>query len=103
ALPSLRRPRGVGRLLVLQAGLLLAIAALGTACMFRPSLLNNVPKPGDPIALTALAVALVFYGLLLVRAQRTYRLTRRGSDLGVVVGLVWLAAAVPPALLLTWS
>ena len=51
ALPSLRRPRGVGRLLILQASLLLAIAGLGTACMLRPSLLNNIPKPGDPVAL----------------------------------------------------
>jgi HD domain len=103
ALPSLRRPRGVGRLLVLQALLLLAIAVLGTACMLRPSLLNNIPKPGDPIALAALAAAVVFYGVLLLRAQRTYRLTRRGSDLAVVVGLAWLLAAVPPAMLLTWS
>ena len=46
ALPSLRRPRGVGRLLILQALILLAIAGLGTACMLRPSLLSNIPKPG---------------------------------------------------------
>src|SRR4029079_16897590 len=45
ALPSLRRPRGVRRLLVLQAVLLAAIASLGAACMLRPSLLNGVPKP----------------------------------------------------------
>jgi HD domain len=103
ALPSLRRPRGVGRLLVLQAVLLLAIAGLGTACMLRPSLLNGVPKPGDPVAVATLAVAVVFYGVLLLRAQRTYRLTRRPGDLGVVIGLAWLMAAVPPAMLLTWS
>jgi len=71
--------------------------------MLRPSLLSNNPKPGDSVALAALAVAVVFYGVLLLRAQRTYRLTRRSSDLGVVVGLVWLMAAVPPAMLLTWS
>ena len=81
ALPSLRRPRGVGRLLILQALILLAIAGLGTACMLRPSLLSNIPKPGDPVALAALAVAVVFYGVLLLRAQRTYRLTRRPGDL----------------------
>jgi len=103
ALPSLRRPRGVRRLLVLQAVLLAAIAALGTACMLRPSLLNGVPKPGDPVAYAALSVAVVFYGVLLLRAERTYRLTRRRGDLGVVVGLVWLLAAVPPAMLLTYT
>ena len=103
ALPALRRPRGVRRLLVLQAVLLAAIVGLGTACLIDPSLLQNVPKPGDPISLAALAVALVFYGVLLMRAVRTYMLTRRPGDLGVVVGLVWLAAAVPPAMLLTWT
>jgi hypothetical protein len=103
ALPSLRRPRNVRRLLVLQGVLLVAIAVLGTVCMLDPSLLNDVPQPGDPIALAALSVALVFYGLLMLRAQRTYRLTRRSGDLGVVVGLAWLIAAVPPALLLTYA
>jgi hypothetical protein len=103
ALPSLRRPRSVGRLLFLQGALLMAIAALGTACMLRPSLLNGIPRPGDPVAIATLAVAVVFYSVLLLRAQRTYRLTRRPGDLGVVVGLAWLMAAVPPAMLLTWS
>jgi hypothetical protein len=103
ALPSLRRPRGVRRLLALQAVLLVAIAALGTICMLHPSLLNGVPKPGDPVAYAALSVAALFYGVLLLRAERTYRLTRRRGDLGVVVGLVWLLAAVPPAMLLTYT
>jgi len=103
ALPSLRRPRGVRRLLLLQGVLLAAIVALGTACMLRPSLLNGIPKPGDPTAYAALSVAVVFYSVLLLRAERTYRLTRRPGDLGVVVGLVWLLAAVPPAMLLTYT
>ena len=54
--------------------------------MLRPSLLNGIPKPGDPVAVATLAVAVVFYGVLLLRAQRTYRLTRRPGDLGVVIG-----------------
>ena len=103
ALPALRRPRGVRNLLILQAVLVVAIVGLGAACMIEPSLLQDVPKPGDPISLAALAVALVFYGVLLMRAVRTYMLTRRRGDLGVVVGLVWLAATVPPAMLLTWT
>ena len=103
ALPSLRRPRGVRRLIVLQVLLLTAIAALGTVCMLHPSLLDDIPQPGDPLALVAVSVAVVFYGVLLLRAHRTWRLTRRPGDLGVVIGLAWLLAAVPPALLLTWS
>src|SRR4029079_3582928 len=43
ALPSLRRPRGINRLLVLQGSLVAAIAALGTWGMLQPSILNNIP------------------------------------------------------------
>jgi HD domain len=102
ALPSLRRPNAIKRLLVLQAALVAAVVALGTVGMLRVSILNNIPKPGDPIALAALAAAVVFYGVLLVRALRTFVLTRRRGDLAVVVGLAWLMAAVPPALLFTY-
>ena len=102
ALPSLRRPRGINRLLVLQASLVAAIAALGTWGMLQPSILGNIPQPGDPVALAALSVACLFYGVLLLRALRTFLLTRRRSDLAVVVGIAWLTAAVPPALLFTY-
>jgi putative nucleotidyltransferase with HDIG domain len=44
-------------------------------------------------------VGLVFYAVLALRALRTVLLTRRIADLGVFVGLVWLAGALVPALL----
>jgi putative nucleotidyltransferase with HDIG domain len=50
-----------------------------------------------------LALALGFYGVIGVRAARTYLLTRRRADLLVVLGLVVLAAAVVPALLMSFS
>jgi HD domain len=103
ALPSLRRPRNIRRLLALQAVLVAAIVALGTAGMLDPSLVNGIPEPGDPIALAALGVAVLFYGLLLLRALRTFLLTRRQGDLAVVVGIAWLTAAVPPAMLLNYQ
>jgi len=102
ALPSLRRPRAVRRLLVLQAALVATIAGLGTWGMLDPAILNGIPQPGDPLALVALGVACLFYGVLLLRALRTFLLTRRRSDLAVVVGIAWLTAAVPPALLFTY-
>jgi HD domain-containing protein len=102
ALPSLRRPQAIKRLLILQAVLVAAVVALGTAGMLRPSILDGIPQPGDPIALVALAVAVGFYGVLLLRALRTFLLTRRRADLAVVVGIAWLTAAVPPALLFTY-
>lgn len=37
------------------------------------------------------------------RAFRTFRLTRRGADVLVVVGVVWLAAALGAACLLTYK
>jgi HD-GYP domain-containing protein (c-di-GMP phosphodiesterase class II) len=102
ALPSLRRPHNIRRLLVLDGLLVAGILVLGTAGMLDPGLADGVPEPGDPLALAALAVACAFYLLLFYRASRTYLLTRRRGDLAVAVGIVWLLAAVPPALLLTY-
>jgi putative nucleotidyltransferase with HDIG domain len=100
ALPSLRRPGGVKPLLVLQGGLLVGVVALGTVGMLVPSSVPAVPEPGSAPALALLATGLVFYGLLGVRALRTFLLTRRRADLLVVVGIVWLGAALPPAMML---
>src|SRR6266545_4736145 len=71
ALPALRRPHAIRELLALQA--------LGAAA--------------------ALALGAFFYGVLALRALKTYLLTRRSADLLVVVGIGWLAAALPPAML----
>ncbi len=102
ALPSLRRPRAIRSLLSLQAFLVAAIAGLGTWGMLDPAILDGIPQPGDRIAIGAMAVACLFYGVLLLRALRTFLLTRRRGDLAVVVGIAWLAAAVPPAMLFTY-
>ena len=103
ALPSLRRPRNIRRLLFLQAAVVASIAALGTVGMLHPSLANGIPQPGDTTSLVALGIAVAFYGVLLFRALRTYLLTRRLGDLSVVIGIGWLTAAVPCALLLTYQ
>jgi hypothetical protein len=103
ALPSLRRPRNIRRLLLLEAVLVAGILALGTAGMLDPSLADGVPEPGDPLAMAALGVAVAFYALLMFRALRTFLLTRRRADLAVAIGVTWLMAAVPPALLLTYQ
>jgi HD-GYP domain-containing protein (c-di-GMP phosphodiesterase class II) len=102
ALPALRRPGGVKPLLVLQGALLVAIAALGIVGMLVPSLVPAVPEPKSGPALALLAIGLVFYGLLGLRAMRTFLLTRRRADLLVFVGIVWLAAALPPAMTLQY-
>jgi putative nucleotidyltransferase with HDIG domain len=51
-------------------------------------------------AVALLAVGVFLFGLVALRAARTYVLTRRVADLAVVVGVVWLAIALVPVLLL---
>jgi len=98
ALPALRRPDSVRPLLALQAVLLLVVLALGMTALLAPSLVPPVPEPSSPAALAALAVGLAFFLILGLRAFRTFLLTRRREDLVVAVGIIWLGAALPPAL-----
>ncbi|HEV8601837.1 MAG TPA: HD-GYP domain-containing protein [Gaiellaceae bacterium] len=102
ALPALRRPRSLRTLLVLQVLLLAAVTSLGTIGMLIPSAVPSVPATGSPAALTLLAIGLALFGLLTLRAIRTFLLTRRRADLVVAVGIVWLASALPPAMLLNF-
>jgi putative nucleotidyltransferase with HDIG domain len=102
ALPQFRRPDRVRPLLLGQAILLLGVLGLGLAGLAFPTLVPAVPEPGSAPALALLAAGLVFYGALAWRALRTFLLTHRYADLLVVIGLVWLAAALPPAMLLHW-
>jgi putative nucleotidyltransferase with HDIG domain len=99
AIPQFRRPR-VGALLIAQAVLLVGVLGLGLVAIASPQLVPAVPEPGSAAALALLAVGLAFYGALGWRALRTFLLTHRHSDLLVVIGIAWLAAAMPPAMLL---
>jgi HD-GYP domain-containing protein (c-di-GMP phosphodiesterase class II) len=101
-LPSLRGPRAVRPLLVLQGVLLVGVLVLGVVGMLVPSAVPGVPEPRSTLAIAALAAGLLFYGIVGYRALRTYFLTRRGADLAVVVGVIWLATALFGALTLTW-
>jgi HD-GYP domain-containing protein (c-di-GMP phosphodiesterase class II) len=100
ALPAFRRRSGVRPLLILQGVLLSSILVLGALGMLMPTFVPAVPEPRSAPALALLVIGLGFYTLLGRRALRTFLLTRRRADLLVVVGIVWLAAAVPPAMLL---
>jgi len=102
ALPSLRRPHRMLALLGLQAFAFVAVIVLGVLGMTIPSLVPPVPAPGSPAAVVALCVGIFFYGVLLLRALKTYLLTLRYLDLAVVIGLAWLASALPGALLLSF-
>jgi putative nucleotidyltransferase with HDIG domain len=102
ALPSLRRTRRVRNLVVLQIVLLAGVLALGAIGMLFPSVVPAVPETKSTEALALLAVGMTLFALLILRALRTYLLTRRRADLVVTVGIVWLASALPPAMLLSF-
>lgn len=102
ALPALRGPAAVGPLLALLGAAVAGIAALGALAVLEPAVVPDVPEPRSPLALGVMAAGLAFYALLAARALRTYLLTRRASDLLVAVGIVWLAAALVAALVLTF-
>ena len=102
ALPSLRRPKSVRPLLVLQAILLTAVITLGVVGMLVPSIVPSVPATGSKEAISAMFIGLSLFTLLAFRALKTYLLTRRIGDLVVGVGIVWLASALAPAMLLSF-
>ena len=58
------------------------------------------PNSGEAKAL--LAVGLALFGVLAMRAFRTFLLTRRIADLVVTVGIVWLGTSLVAALTLTY-
>jgi HD-GYP domain-containing protein (c-di-GMP phosphodiesterase class II) len=101
-LSAVRRPTAVRPLLFVLAAGVAFILTLGLAAIIEPRLVPSVPAPRSPAAWIVLGAGLAFYAILFWRALRTYRLTQRRADLLVVVGIVWLAAALPAALLLTF-
>jgi putative nucleotidyltransferase with HDIG domain len=102
-LPALRRPEQIRALLLLQGVLVAAVVTLGLTGILVPSVVPAVPAPGSPVALGGLAVGLFFYAVLILRALKTFLLTRRGLDMVVLVGLGWLTAALPPAMLMNYT
>jgi hypothetical protein len=102
ALPSVRRTRRIGRLLALQIALAVAVVALAALGLARPALVPAVPAAGSPPAVGLLVFGLSTLTLLIVRAARTYALTRRPADLLVALGCVWLGIAQTGWLLIGW-
>jgi len=102
ALPAVTEPKSVNRLVLLQIVLIVAIASLGAVGMLFPSVVPDVPEAGGTLALSLLAVGLVLYAFLGLRAINTYLLTRRRADLLVVLGLSFLATSLVAALVLDY-
>jgi HD-GYP domain-containing protein (c-di-GMP phosphodiesterase class II) len=106
ALPALRRATDLRAPGIAIIVLLVAIAAAGAVTFARPSIVPAVPSTGSTFAIAFLVAGLSFYLLVALRAVRTFTLTRRTSDLVVVIGVTWLGVALIPTLLLqigTWA
>ena len=77
----------------------LAVSLLG---VLVPRLVPGVPDASSTAAWILLAIGLLLFGALAIRAANTFLLTRRIADLAVVVGLVLLACSLFGALALTF-
>ena len=99
-LPAVRRPENVRVIARVLAAALAALAVAGVFVLFRPGAVPALPKAGDPDAYAMGIFGLVLFLVIALRAVRTYTLTRRTTDLLVVIGSVWLGVALYPALLL---
>ncbi|HWB21320.1 MAG TPA: HD-GYP domain-containing protein [Gaiellaceae bacterium] len=95
--------RGVKPLLILQAVLLTTVIGLGISGIIFPSLVPPVPATNSPSAMGVLIFGLFVFSLLALRTSRTYMLTRRIADLVVLIGIVWLATALVPALTMSYD
>ncbi|HEY7074694.1 MAG TPA: HD-GYP domain-containing protein [Solirubrobacteraceae bacterium] len=93
ALPAVRRTRRIGLLVALQVAVALAVVALGAVGLARPDVVPAVPAPRSAPAVALLVFGLSCLLLLIVRALRTYALTRRPADLLVAIGCVYLGTA----------
>ncbi len=102
---SLRFPRrlGVKQLLAIEGVLLAVVLGLGLSGIFFPAGLPRVPAANSVPALLTLAFGLLLFGLLAMRALRTFLLTRRVSDLLVTIGIFWLATSLVAALTMTYA
>jgi hypothetical protein len=103
----LSRPRELGYvrdLVLLQIGVVATVLAFGSLAVLDPEAIPNIPVALRPLVWWIVGVNAVIYGLLALRALRTFQLTRRLGDLAVSAGLVWLAIAVATYLLSpVWS
>ena len=95
-------PSSIRRVIALEAIFAAAILSLTLVGLLVPRLVPPVPAARSPVALLLLAIGLLLFAALAVRAANTFLLTRRLADFAVVFGLVLLASALYGALVLTF-
>jgi putative nucleotidyltransferase with HDIG domain len=100
ALPALRRPANVRGLVALQVTLFAGILVLGLVGLAFPQEIPAVPQAKSTPSDLLFGVGATALGLLILRAVRTYRLTRRAADLTVALCCAWLGITLYANLLL---
>jgi putative nucleotidyltransferase with HDIG domain len=103
ALPALRRPRQVRTLVVYQVALFILVVDLGVIGMLFPGVVPNVPAAGSPEAIVLLVVGGALYLTIVLRALRTFALTRRARDLVAGIGCLWLGVALFPQMVMGYA
>ena len=102
ALRQFNSPSSIRRVIALEAIFAAAILSLTLVGLLAPRIVPPVPAARSPAALLLLAIGLVLFAALAVRAANTFLLTRRVADFAVVFGLVLLGTALYGALVLTF-
>ena len=101
-LQQFNSPSSIRRVIALEAIFAAAILSLTLVGLLAPRFVPPVPAARSPAALLLLAIGLVLFAALAVRAANTFLLTRRVADFAVVFGLVLLGTALYGALVLTF-
>ena len=101
-LQQFNSPSSIRRVIALEAIFAAAILSLTLVGLLAPRFVPPVPAARSPAALLLLAIGLVLFAALAVRAANTFLLTRRFADFAVVFGLVLLGTALYGALVLTF-
>ena len=90
ALPALRRPGNIQPLIIAQVALFFGVLLLGVIGLSMPGAIPAVPKAESAPAIVLLVIGAGCLALLILRALRTFMLTRRSADLTVALGCAWL-------------
>jgi HD-GYP domain-containing protein (c-di-GMP phosphodiesterase class II) len=101
-LQQFNSPNSIRRVIALEAIFAAAILSLTLVGVLVPRVVPPVPAARSPAALLLLAIGLLLFAALAVRAANTFLLTRRVADFAVVFGLVLLGSALYGALVLTF-
>ena len=91
---ALRRPRRVRPLLIAQAAIFAAVVGAGIYGLAHPNVVPAVPKAKSGPAIGLLVAGGGFLAILVVRALRTFLLTRRCADLTVALGCCWIGVTL---------